>query len=286
MPLFPSLDSLLGRKHRGSGDGKGSVQAEPESPLLALLAERIDESDPSEREEACRHLEAMAQSMATDLTGYTDGEATACARLCVNVVRDLVGSLDGGRLAFRTEPELLAYVRRAVENRIKQRTRSECAAGPPPPTPPTPPAATAATEGMPAEPSSNDVAGAAAGSVRAEPTAAPTPEHPPPPPPAKQAEMLPQLDAFVEINRGYARMVDALTEHLSQATKGTDSLPEALARLGEASTRQIEMLASLRQQLEINNQTTARMAEALEDLRRTLERMSGASSDQPTTGAE
>ena len=279
MPLFP-LDSLFRRKHRGSGDGKGSVQAEPESPLLALLAQRIDESDPSEREEACRHLEGMAQSMATDLTGYTDGEATACARLCVNVVRDLAGSLDGGRLAFRTEPELLAYVRRAVENRIKQWARSECAADP---IPPTPAAATAATEVMPTEPTST---GAADATVGAELAAAETPEHPPPPAPPKPAEMLPQLDAIVELNRGYARMVEALTEHFKIATKGTGSVHEALARLGEASTRQIEMLASLDQQLQTNSQATTRMAEALEDLRRTLERMSGASSNQPTTGAE
>ena len=274
MPLFPGLDSLFRRKHRGSGDGKGSVQAEPESPLLALLAQRIDESDPSEREEACRHLEGMAQSMATDLTGYTDGEATACARLCVNVVRDLAGSLDGGRLAFRTEPELLAYVRRAIENRLKQRTRPDQPAESAPPT---------STAVIPAEPT--DVNGAG--------TATPAPPQPPPHPPpqappqaAPQAAPVLQLEALVEINRGYARMVDALTEHLSQATKGTGSLHEVLARLGEASTRQIEMLASLRQQLDINNQTTARMAEALEDLRRTLERMRGASSDQPTTGAE
>ncbi len=285
MPLFPGLDSLFRRKHRGSGDGKGSVQAEPESPLLALLAQRIDESDPSEREEACRHLEGMAQSMATDLTGYTDGEATACARLCVNVVRDLAGSLDGGRLAFRTEQELLAYVRRAVENRIKQRTRSD---QPPESAPPTSTPVITAREAAPDEPT--NVGGAA--------TAAPAPPQAPPQadaaaPPATlppQAAPRPtdllQLEALVEINRGYARMVDALTEHLSQATKGTGSLHEVLARLSEASTRQIEMLASLRQQLDINNQTTARMAEALEDLRRTLERMRGASSDQPTTGAE
>ena len=121
MPLFPSLDSLFGRKHRGSGDGKGSVQAEPESPLLALLAQRIDESDPREREEACRHLEGMAQSMATDLTGYTDGEATACARLCVNVVRDLAGSLDGGRLAF--SPTSVAPSRTGSSNRREPTNR-------------------------------------------------------------------------------------------------------------------------------------------------------------------
>ncbi len=197
MPLFPSLDSLFGRKHRGSGDGKGSVQAEPESPLLALLARRIDESDPSEREEACRHLEGMAQSMATDLTGYTDGEATACARLCVNVVRDLAGSLDGGRLAFRTEPELLAYVRRAVENRIKQRTRTDQPAesAPPTSTPVIP-----AREAAPAEPA--DVGGA--GTVAPAPTqpaAAAPPATPPPQAAPRPADVL-QLQALVEINRG------------------------------------------------------------------------------------
>ncbi|MHC4446654.1 MAG: hypothetical protein ACYSXF_02450 [Planctomycetota bacterium] len=236
------------------------MHAEPGSPLLALLAERIHESDPSEREEACRHLETMAQTMARDSNGFGDDKAPACSDVCVNVVRDLAQSLGDGRLAFRTEPELLAYVRRAVENRLKQWARSEDADEPAPRTPPTSEPAAAATVVAPAEP----------------------PEHPPQPVAAKPAEMLPQLDALVEVNRSYARLVEALTEQLSHATKGSGSLHGELARLGEASNRQIEFLASLRHQLEINNRTRARMTHAVEDLRRTLERMRDSGSGSGT----
>ncbi|MCH6551221.1 MAG: hypothetical protein IH804_04310, partial [Planctomycetes bacterium] len=126
MPLLFGFDTFFGRKHRGAAGPSEPV--EDDSPLAALLGERLAASQPGERAEACRHLMAMLKTSARQMPGSADGDDRPTLDVCAGVINDLSRSLDQGRLAFHTEPALIAYVERATQNRLKQMARAQTAA--------------------------------------------------------------------------------------------------------------------------------------------------------------
>lgn len=274
MPLLFGFDTFFGRKHRGAAGPSEPV--EDDSPLAALVGERLAASQPGERAEACRHLMAMLQSSARQTPAADDGDDRRTLDICASVINDLSRSLDEGRLVFHTEPALVAYVERATHNRLKQLARAQTAALPAadsvvdrsrqkgpiprsrPPEPATPPS-----------PATGDVAGAVLGTVG--------PRHLESANPAEiqslieQMERLgPRLDELAELNRRSAQMAEMVGEHLRHAESRTSALDATLGRMSEESGRQTQLLETIQRHLEANGQTTARLHESLGGVREAL----------------
>lgn len=77
-------------------------------------------------------------------------------------------------------------------------------------------------------------------------------------------ERMPQaLDALPEINRQNARLLEAISEHLSQSKNRETALNDTLRSLGESSSQQTEVLGLLQRQFDISTQSAEKMTETL-----------------------
>ncbi len=274
MPLPFGFDTLFGRKHGGAVGPREPV--EDDSPLAALVGERLAASQPGERAEACRYLMAQLQTSARQMQAPADGDDRRTLDICASVIHELSRNLDEGRLVFPTEPALVAYVERATHNRLKQLARAQAAALPAAdsavdrPTPEGPiPRSRPPEPATPPSPATGDVAGAVLGTVG--------PRHLESAKPAEiqslieQMERLgPRLDELAEVNRRTAQMAQTVGEHLRHAESRTSALDATLGRMSEESGRQTQLLETIQRHLEANGQTTARLHESLGGVRAAL----------------
>lgn len=84
-------------------------------------------------------------------------------------------------------------------------------------------------------------------------------------------EHLPQaIDAIPEINRQNARLLDILSDHLTQTKDREQTLNETLRRLGDSSDHHTEVLSVLQQQLASNHRASEHMTETLGSFREAL----------------
>jgi chromosome segregation ATPase len=84
-------------------------------------------------------------------------------------------------------------------------------------------------------------------------------------------EHLPQaIDALPEINRQNARLLDVLSDHLTQTKEREQALNDTLRRLGESSDHHAEVLSVLQQQLDTNHRAAEQMTETLGSFREAL----------------
>ncbi len=274
MPLPFGFDTLFGRKHGGAVGPREPV--EDDSPLAALVGERLAASQPGERAEACRYLMAELQTSARQMQAPADGDDRRTLDICASVIHELSRNLDEGRLVFPTEPALVAYVERATHNRLKQLARAQAAALPAAdsavdqPTPEGPiPRSRPPEPATPPSPATGDVAGAVLGTVGPRRLES-----------AKPAEIQrlieqmerlgPRLDELAEVNRRSAQMAEMVGEHLRHAESRTSALDATLGRMSEESGRQTQLLETVQRHLEANGQTTARLHESLGGVRTAL----------------
>ncbi len=83
------------------------------------------------------------------------------------------------------------------------------------------------------------------------------------------------LDALPEINRQNARLLEVLTEHLSQVKSREDNLTSTLQRMSNASDHHTEVLGLLQQQLDQNGRASQQMTETLGGFREALSGLAG-----------
>jgi len=84
-------------------------------------------------------------------------------------------------------------------------------------------------------------------------------------------EHLPQaIDALPEINRQNARLLDILSDHLTQTKEREQALNDTLRRLGDASDHHTDVLSVLQQQLDTNHRASEQMTETLGSFREAL----------------
>lgn len=84
-------------------------------------------------------------------------------------------------------------------------------------------------------------------------------------------EHLPQaIDALPEINRQNARLLDILSDHLTQTKDREQALNDTLRHLGNSSDHHTEVLSVLQQQLDTNHRASEHMTETLGSFREAL----------------
>ncbi|TVQ52165.1 MAG: hypothetical protein EA377_10925 [Phycisphaerales bacterium] len=83
------------------------------------------------------------------------------------------------------------------------------------------------------------------------------------------------LDALPEINRQNARLLEVLTEHLTQVKSREDNLTSTLQRMSNASNHHTEVLGLLQQQLDQNGRASQQMTETLSGFREALTGLAG-----------